>query len=151
MAEQPFELRVVTDRPDEYGLALYQRQRPGNHAQAPTNGSDIGWRLVVQVHGTPMKAIMDKVLATLKQSGYRSSDLSRSRKVPFLLKESVGVRLGLAFLSVKPLRKTSRMSDIADHIQSMSDEEAYYWFSKTANARDGRRSQRALRILLARE
>ena len=52
---------------------------------------------------------------------------------------------------MKPLRKPSRMSDIAEHIRAMSDEEAYYWFSKTANAQDGRRSQRALRILLAKE
>lgn len=151
MADQPFELRVIADRPDEYGLALFRRRRPSDHRNGHENGKDDGWRLIVQVHGTPMKAVMDKVLATLKQTGYRPSDLSRSRKSPFNLKEAAGVRLGLVLLAVKPLRKTSRMSDIADHIHSMSEEEAYYWFSKTANAQDGRRSQRALRILLAKE
>lgn len=30
-------------------------------------------------------------------------------------------------------------------------EEAYYWFSKVADAGQGRRSQKALRILLAKE
>ena len=149
MADQPFELRVMTDNPDEYGIALFQRRRPGETSEL--NGHETGWRRVVQVHGTPMKAVMDKIMATIKQAGYRPSDLSRVRKVPFVLKESAGVRLGLTLLAVKPLRKTSRMSDIAEHIQSMSDEEAYYWFSKTANAEHGRRSQRALRILMAEE
>ncbi|MCE9554576.1 MAG: hypothetical protein K8T91_14555 [Planctomycetes bacterium] len=151
MAEQSFELRVAADRPDEYGLALFRRRRPGERATDPGSDGDKLWQLVVRVYGTPMKAVLDKVLATLKHAGYRPSDLSRSRKVPFVLKEAAGVRLGLIFLAVKPLRKTTRMSDVAEHIDGMSDEEAYYWFSKTANAEHGRRSQRALRILMAKE
>ena len=151
MAQQPFQLHVLTDRPDEYGLALYQRRRPGEQGEEPATGQPGDWRLVVRVYGTPLRAAIDKVLATIKQAGYRTSDLSRNRKQPFTLKEDAGVRLGLTLLSVKPVRKTSRMADIAEHIQSMSDEEAYYWFSKTDNAQDGRRCQRALRILMAKE
>jgi hypothetical protein len=151
MADQSFELQVLSDRPDEYGLALHRRRRPGERPSDDTPDADKAWQLVARVYGTPLKAVMDKVLVTLKQAGYRPSDLSRSRKIPFGLKEAAGVRLGLILLAVKPLRKTTRMSDVAEHIHNMSDEEAYYWFSKTANAQDGRRSQRALRILMARE
>ena len=91
------------------------------------------------------------MLVTLKRAGYRPYDLSRSRKAPFSLTEEQGVRLGLLFLAVKPLHKTSRMSEISEHIASMTDEEAYYWFSKITDSRQGRRSQKAMRILLARE
>jgi len=33
----------------------------------------------------------------------------------------------------------------------MSDEEAYYWYSKCADPRDGRRAQHALRVMLSPE
>jgi hypothetical protein len=33
----------------------------------------------------------------------------------------------------------------------MAEEEAYYWFSKATDDRVGRRSQKAMRILLAKE
>jgi hypothetical protein len=43
------------------------------------------------------------------------------------------------------------MSDISEHIQGMTDEEAYYWFSKTTSAETGRRAQKSMRLLLAEE
>ena len=89
--------------------------------------------------------------ATIRQAGYRPTDLARNRKVPFALSEEQGVRLGLLMLAVKPLRKTSRMSDVSEHVRGMTAEEAYYWFSKVTDASQGRRSQKALRILLAKE
>ena len=52
--------------------------------------------------------------------------------------------LGLLMLAVKPLRKSSRMTDISEQIQSMASEEAYYWFSKMTDHQVGRRSQKAL-------
>ena len=60
-----------------------------------------------------MRAIVDQVLATIKQAGYRPTDLARNRKVPFALSEELGVRLGLLMLAAKPLRKTSRMAGLA--------------------------------------
>ncbi len=59
------------------------------------------------------------------------------------------MRLGLLFLAVKPLRKTTRMGDISEQVQGMTDEEAYYWFSKTTSTNTSRRAQRALRLLLS--
>lgn len=147
MSSKPFELRVVTDQPEDYGLSLYRMPARGESV----NGSEDEWRLVVGIHGTPMRAVMDQILTAIKHAGYRPSDLSRGRKAPFLLSEEAGVRLGLLMLAVKPLRKSSRMAEISEQVQSMASEEAYYWFSKMTDHHVGRRSQKAMRILLARE
>lgn len=153
MMVRPFELRVILLADlvasgygeDEYGLALYQqpvRSRGRiSHEQAP--------QLVVRIWGTPFRAAVDRILAGLKDSGYRASELSRTRKAPFLLSEESGVRLGLLFLAAKPLRKLSRIEAISGAIWAMSPEEAYYWFSKCTDLGTGRRARRALRTLLA--
>jgi hypothetical protein len=147
MTQKPFELRVEPSQVADYGLALYR---------LPARGEEIAgdsgcWQFVVRVPGVPMRAVIDQILATIKQAGYRVTDLARNRKVPFALTEEQGVRLGLLMLAVKPLRKTTRMSDVSEHVRGMTAEEAYYWFSKVTDASQGRRSQKALRILLAKE
>lgn len=147
MANQPFELRVVSKADRDYGLALYQRPLSGRRRHSD-NGQ---WRLVAQVWGAPLHSVMDQVLATIKQAGYRPSDLSGHRRVPFSLDEELGVRLGLLFLAVKPLRKVTRISEISEQVRAMAEEEAYYWFSKTTDNSVGRRCQKAMRILLAKE
>jgi hypothetical protein len=147
MPERPFELRVVCGRDRDYGLALYQRPW-ADRVGEDQNGL---CRMVVQVRGAPLHAVMDQVLAAIKQAGYRPSDLCVSRRAPFCLEEALGVRLGLLFLAVKPLRKAARMSEISERVRAMTDEEAYYWFSKTTDNGIGRRCQKALRILLANE
>jgi hypothetical protein len=147
MSKKPFELRVEANGNGDYGLALFREPARGESS----NGQHSELQLVIRVHGTPMRAVMDQILATIKQAGYRPSDLARNRKTPFQLSEEPGVRLGLLMMAVKPLRKSARMTDISEQVQSMADEEAYYWFSKMTDHRVGRRSQKAMRILLARE
>ena len=153
MTASPFELNVI--RPTyrqagkrhegEYGVALYQqpvRSRARNpHVETP--------RLVARVWGTPFRCTVDRTLATIKDNGYRASDLSKTRGAPFILDEESGVRLGLVFLTTKPLRKLTRIEAISGAIWGMGAEEAYYWFSKCADLLTGRRARRALRILLA--
>jgi hypothetical protein len=146
MSKKTFELRVEPGTATDYGLVLYRLPARGER-----QGDGDRWQSVVRVQGVPMRAVMDQILATIRQAGYRPSDLARSRKVPFALSEELGVRLGLLMLAVKPLRKTARMSDVSEHVRGMTAEEAYYWFSKVTDGRQGRRSQKALRILLARE
>ncbi len=146
MVDRPFELRVIRRDETDYGLALYQR--PAGRGLGEVNGH---WPLVVQTWGTPLKSVLDQVLAVLKEAGYRSTDLSRTRQAPFSLAEAPGVRLGLLFLAVKPLRKVARMTSISEQVRGMTDEEAYYWFSKSTAAATARRAQRAMRVLLAEE
>ncbi len=147
MSRRTFELRVESGRAAEYGLALYRLPARAERE----NGEGGPWQFVVRVEGVPMRSVVDQVLATIKQAGYRPTDLARHRKAPFALSEELGVRLGLLMMAVKPLRKTSRMADVSEHIRGMTAEEAYYWFSKVTDAGQGRRSQKALRILLAKE
>ena len=147
MTDRPFELRVVRRGETEYGLALHQRPAAGR-GQPEGNGH---WPLVVQTWGTPLKSVMDQVLATIRGAGYRTTDLARNRQAPFALDEAQGVRLGLLFLAVKPLRKVIRMTSISEQVRGMTDEEAYYWFSKTTSTATARRAQRAMRVLLAEE
>lgn len=147
MADEVFELRVQPNGESQYALALFQKP----HRAQDRNGKAEEWHPVARVHGQPMKAVLDQILATMKKAGYKPSDLARTRREPFVLAEDLGVRLGLLLLAVKPLKKPSRMADISDHIRRMTDEEAYYWFSKVTDADTGSRSQRALRILLATE
>lgn len=147
MSDRPFELRVLRRGETGYGLALHREPAVGRE-QAETSDR---WPLVVQTWGTPLDSVMDQVLAVIRESGYRSTDLSRTRQAPFELAEAQGVRLGLLFLAVKPLRKVDRMSSISSQIQGMTDEEAYYWFSKSTAASTARRAQRAMRVLLAEE
>ena len=147
MSEKPFELRVIPTRSSDYWLALYEMPARSKNIE----GDSHEWRLVVRVSGVPMRSVMDQILTTIKKAGYRASDLARGRKAPFHLAEEPGLRLGLLMLAVKPLRKTSRMTDISEQVQAMTDEEAYYWFSKITDPLHGRRYSKAMRILLARE
>lgn len=155
MTARPFDLRVIplatgiagTRGEGGYGLALYQ-QPVSSRTRAPQEREA---QLVVRIWGTAFQSTVDRVLAALKDNGYRASELSKARKAPFLLSEESGVRLGLLFLAAKPLRKLSRIEAISNAIWAMSPEEAYYWFSKCTDVATGRRARRALRLLLAAE
>jgi hypothetical protein len=132
-----FSLCVLPRADGSYGVELRQRVNGG-----PSEG-----HAVVRAWGQPLYAAMDQVLEALRRSGNRSGDLHRRRKAPLDLKEAWGVRVGLLLLAVKPLRKGSRMEEVAAAIRGMSDEEAYYWFAKCVDRDHGLRAQRAFRDL----
>lgn len=144
-ASCPFELRVLPDGEQTYRLALWQRALTAN------GGAATAARHLVTLGGVPLQVGLDQVLDTLKREGYRASALSPARQEPLALSEEAGVRLGLLFFALKPLARVSRMEQIAAGLRSMPSEEAYYWFSKCADARHGRRAQHALRLMLAPE
>ena len=143
--EKPFELRLLPLTGADYGLELHQLRVNGE--RQPDNPM----RVVVRAWGTPLTAVLDHVLEALKKNGYRGSDLRANRKVPFMLDEEHGVRLGLLFLAVKPLRKLGRIEAISRAVRQMEPEEAYYWFSKCSRSDSSRRACRALRIMMAEE
>jgi len=95
-----------------------------------------------------MQAVTDQILEVLRSAGYRPGDLRPEREAPFDLDEASGVRLGLLFLAVKPLRRLDRIEAVADSVRSMAPEEMYYWFAKCSRAGKARRAQKALRTLL---
>ena len=142
--EPTFELRVLPRGDIGYGLALF---RPASHSQGGASTDE----LVVRIWGNPLRGIVDQVLAAIRRAGYRTTDLKPTRRAPFLLIEEDGVRLGLLFLALKPLRKHRRIEEVSRAIATMEREEAYYWFSKGTAGADLFRVQRALRIMVSDE
>ncbi len=153
--ERPFELRVIAGtirkrQAAAYSLALYQRQVEPPNGQRPLyRQSPPDMVRVVEVGGSVLKAIADHVLDALRHSSYKATDLSASRREPFLLAEEPGVRLGLLFLAVKPISKVERIEAISHGLRAMTSEEAYYWYSKCTTGPTAGRAQKSLRVLLA--
>jgi len=143
--DKPFELRVFLISEMVYGLELHQRRINGDR------NPDDPMPQVVRIWGTPLTAVLDHVLEGIKKNGYRSSDLRSNRRTPFALDEEHGVRLGLLFLAVKPLRKLDRIEAVSHSIRQMETEEVYYWFSKCSRSNESRRACRAVRIMMAEE
>lgn len=142
-AHRTFELRVLPATRDAYALGLFH----SGGATPPAAPLEC----VARLHGDPLRTVVGPVLAALKRAGYRPTDLRPTRAQPFRLEEEDGVRLGLLFLALKPLRKPSRMEAIVERIGAMADEELYYWYSKMTAPGDGSRARRALRTLVAEE
>jgi hypothetical protein len=105
----------------------------------------------VELGGSLLKAVADQVLDSLRQNEYKVTDLSLSRREPFVLSEESGVRLGLLFMAVRPITKMTRVEAISAGIRAMTSEELYYWFSKCTSVASAERAQKSLRLLLADE
>ena len=108
-------------------------------------------RVEVELGGDTIKVIADQIIEALRQNGYKPTDLSPSRRDPFLLNEETGVRLGLIFLAVRRISKVNRIEAISQGIRMMTSEELYYWYSKCTAGSSPERAQKALRALLAEE
>lgn len=145
MISRQFELQVFKTKGDEMGLAFSEQPSKSDKSVKGVNIKEI------KIWGLPFKVMTETLLKAIKRQGYRPTALSLKRKDPFILDETSGVRLGLFFFALKPLRKVSRMEDIITGIERMSDEEAYYWYAKCTNGRNSQKSRKALRILLASE
>ena len=142
--EPAFELRVLPRGDIGYGLALFRR---ASHRRGGGSSDE----LVVRIWGNPLRGIVDQVLTVIRRAGYRTTNLRPTRRASFRLIEEDGVRLGLLFLALKPLRKHRRIEEVSRAIATMEQEEVYYWFSKGTAGADLFRVQRALRIMLSDE
>lgn len=140
----PFEVIVEPRDENTYALALYQWPFKANGVKPQA-------KKVVAVSGVNLQAIADHVIDAIKKSGYKTTDLSPRRRVPFRMTEETGVRLGLLFLTVAPLSRLDRIETISRELRDMPSEEAYYWYSKCTTPDYAGRAQQALRVLLAAE
>jgi len=138
-------LRLFPVNERDFGVAVEQASANNRAAGEP------GVRQVVRAWGPPLRAVTDQLLEALKRSGYKATDLHPGRQTPFTLDEPAAVRLALVLFAVKPLRKGQRIEEVAAGVRAISDEEAYYWYSKCADRRDGRRAQHALRVMMSPE
>ena len=141
--EKAFRLDIFERDNNEYGLSLYQL--PVNGAVREDNPI-----LVSKIWGSPLDNILDMVLQEIRAAGYGSVSFHKKNKKPYILSEESGVRLGLLFISTKPLKKRERIEQIKDAIQTMALEEVYYWYSR-CRYQNNERSCRAFRILFSDE
>ena len=153
----PFELRLIPENDPSTGRASYRLDLFQRRVQPPSNQNSLyrqdsnEMEKVVELGGSNLQAVANQVIETLRENGYKATDLNTGRREPFKLEEEWGVRLGLLFLSIKPISKMDRIEAIVEGIRDMTSEELYYWYSKCINHSTGGRSRRALRILLANE
>ncbi len=151
----PFELRMIPENDPNTGGASYHLDLFQRRVQPPSIQKSLYRQdpkemdKVVELGGSNLRAVANHVLETLRENGYKATDLNPSRREPFKLEEEWGVRLGLLFLSIKPLSKIDRVELISQGIRDMTSEELYYWYSKCTQKKSGKRAQKALRILLA--
>lgn len=156
MNGRSFALRVFPQGEREFGVAVEQAAPllEGPQSNGTGRAQPAERRAVVRAWGVPLRAVTAEVLDALRRSGHRASALdprSPAAASGLALDETAGVRLALLLLAVKPLRKHQRIDQVAAGVRAMSDEEAYYWYSKCADRRDGRRAQHALRVMLSPE
>jgi len=147
---RPFVLYTLPTNGNGYRVALYQWiQRYSEHDAHGQLTLAPGAFWGIELGGDALRAVSGHLLAALRDNKYRATDLARTHRRPFYLDEITGIRLGLVFMAVKPLSRYDRVEAIAHGIDDMSDEEAYYWFSKCSAGPQASRAQKALRILLA--
>lgn len=145
MSARAFSLHVFQRNERDFGVAVVQEPL-GNRSNGPKEAVQ-----VIRAWGPPLRAVIDQLFEVLRRAGYKASELNPARDEPFDLEERLGVRTALLLMAVKPLRKHQRIEEVAVGVRALSDEEAYYWYSKCADRRNGRKAQHALRVMFSRE
>lgn len=132
-----FALAVVDPDDARFGIVLTSAPNGTRHT-------------VARMDPTRMARVRSAVVQAVARSGHQRSVLSPTRRSLIELTEDAGIRLALIALATAPLSKPSRVEAVVAGIDSMTDEEALYWYAYCTGD-DGPRALRALRILLAEE
>jgi hypothetical protein len=132
-----FRLHIEPVDTERYGLRLEETNGFPHHATD-----------AARIQPDQLEALLPAVRIALRESGHQPTVVAPNRRAPVVLDEAAGVRLALAATAAAPLKKPIRRHSVLEGVASMSDEEAYYWYSKTAQPNSGARALRALRILL---
>jgi len=102
---------------------------------------------VTTLRGKRQQAVHRLVKSVLGDAGVDSATVTRGEGSA-VLSESDGVRLTIAFLALKDLRKYEKLTTVSDSIDRMSLEECYYWHAKCRSPSNPN-GVKALRVLLA--
>ena len=131
-----FTLQVSPDR-STYGVDL----------EVSSNGDNTS---LARLEGDFLERMRPALVGAVVASKHPRTVLSPTRRAPIDLTEDAGVRLALTVLASKPVSKPRRVEEIRHGIDSMTSEEALYWYAQCTGP-DGNRALRALRTLLAEE
>jgi hypothetical protein len=136
-----FELVVVPDQRsgsgDSYAVELHE----------VSNGQP---KVVAALEDRQLDRLKSSVMSAVTGSKQPRSSLSASRRAPIPLSEDAGVRLGLAALAARPVSKPARVEAIRIGVETMTSEEALYWYAHATGSKQNR-ALKALRILLSDE
>jgi len=102
---------------------------------------------LTQLSGSRLRSIMPLVRETLGGAELDESVVTATGDAEVFLPETVGVRLALGFVGVKPIQRVDRMRALCRGIARMSDEECYYWHAKCRSP-SSPSGEKALRMLL---
>lgn len=138
---QQFVLKVQPRENMQYALTVQQRPYTLAGDRKKRVASD-----AATIDGLHLISSWDLILDILRDNKVKPAAIHRDRKSPLSLSESSGVRLLLLFKAIAPMSNLDHIRAVQQGIWTMSDEEAYYWFSK-CHGSNARRALQALRIL----
>lgn len=138
---QHFVLKVQPRENMQYALTVQQRPYTLVGERKKRMASD-----TATIDGLHLISSWDLILDILRDNKVKPAAIHRDRKSPLSLSESSGVRLLLLFKAIAPMSNLDHIRAVQQGIWAMSNEEAYYWFSKCHGA-NSRRALQALRIL----
>jgi hypothetical protein len=141
MLTHPFLLAVEPLPNASFALTVLQRPYPERK-----DGRVLPFEVIGSIDGLALSSAWDIILEVLHTNHHKPSAIQHDKKKRLGLNEESGVRLSLLFLTLVSLPTLDYMRTLQQSIWSMSNEEAYYWFSKCTGS-NGRRGVRALRIL----
>ncbi len=102
---------------------------------------------ISRLSGSRLRATLPPVRETLHGADLDESVVTTTGNAEVFLPETVGIRLALEFLGVKPIQRVDRMRAFCRGIARMSDEECYYWHAKCRSP-SSPNGKKALRTLL---
>ncbi|CAM2997253.1 hypothetical protein [Halobacterium salinarum] len=102
---------------------------------------------VTRLSESRLRAILPLVREALDGADLDEELATSAGRADVFLPETVGVRLALAFLGVKPIQRVDRMRAFCRGIARMSDEECYYWHAKCRSP-SSPNGEKALRTML---
>jgi predicted RNA-binding protein YlqC (UPF0109 family) len=122
----------------------------GSYSLELTVATDDKVRQVARLEGRHLNRLRQALTSAVVASKHARTVLTPTRKAPIPLTEDAGVRLALTALATAPVVKASRVEAIRIGVETMTSEEALYWYALCTGPNQGR-ALRAIRTLLAEE
>lgn len=128
-------------------LDFSQTGAPSSHAPSNWEWDDWCGLKIATLSDGRQQAVHELVRETMNKDEIDASFVTRGEG-SVMLSEGTGVRVTIAFLTMKRLQKYQKLIAVADGIRRMSVEECYYWHAKCRSP-SSPNGIKALRVLLA--
>lgn len=102
---------------------------------------------VTRLSENRLRSTFPLIRGTLQDADLNDAAATSAGRADIFLPETVGIRLALGFLGVKPIQRVDRMRAFCRAIARMSDQECYYWHAKCRSP-SSPNGEKALRTML---